>query len=293
MKSGWANWFGSVQRRPLAQFDTGLIYEQLCLNTPCQKKPPPIPVCLDACTVKSRTVGHNEHMYYSNSGGGGGDSVADEQINPTKCLLHEEKETIFKLDDTQSETNSVQLKQMHSLPFTNSVKYRTAVVRLHLFHFETLHLFASFGLVHVLLFYLCFLLLAFVSGHHHSHHPVSVGGSSFPMSTMFTHTITHSQAPPHTQRQHCDYQSKHCPLLIQQQSVIYSKLGQFIDFVTQVQSLSVMENDRSLLKAVTFQKTRGATLLEIDALQLVKGHQSSCTMNEEGSKCAYFVQATH
>lgn len=49
-----------------------------------------------------------------------------------------------------------------------------------------------FHLVYIQLFYLCFLLLAFVSGHHHSHHPVSVGGSSFPMSTMFTHNHTRS-----------------------------------------------------------------------------------------------------
>lgn len=41
----------------------------------------------------------------------------------------------------------------------------------------------------ILLIYLCFFAcFAFVSGHHHSHHPVSVGGSSFPMSAMHTHT---------------------------------------------------------------------------------------------------------
>lgn len=48
-----------------------------------------------------------------------------------------------------------------------------------------------------LLFYLCFLLLAFVSGHHHSHHPVSVGGSSFPMLTILTHTHTYTQQQHH------------------------------------------------------------------------------------------------
>lgn len=63
-------------------------------------------------------------------------------------------------------------------------------------------------------YYLCFLLLAFVSGHHHSHHPVSVGGSSFPMSTMFTHTHTRSQHHHALMRLACDYQSKHLPLRI-------------------------------------------------------------------------------
>ncbi len=62
----------------------------------------------------------------------------------------------------------------------------------HLVSFTVCHRTNSFHLVYILLFYLCFLLLAFVSGHHHSHHPVSVGGSSFPMSTMLTHNHTHS-----------------------------------------------------------------------------------------------------
>lgn len=60
-----------------------------------------------------------------------------------------------------------------------------------------------------------------------------------------------------------------------------------------MKSLSVRENCRSFLKAVTFQKTSGVSLLEIDVLQLVKDHQSSCTMNEEASYSAFLFQATH
>ena len=51
----------------------------------------------------------------------------------------------------------------------------------------------SWGLHCVVLF--VFSAACLLSGHHHCHHPVSVGGSSFPMSTMFTHTITLTATP--------------------------------------------------------------------------------------------------
>lgn len=39
-----------------------------------------------------------------------------------------------------------------------------------------------------------------MSGHHHSHHPVSVGGSSFSMSTIFTYTV---ELTPHAYERGC------------------------------------------------------------------------------------------
>ena len=54
-------------------------------------KTPPIPVCLDACTVKSRTVGHNEHMYYSNSRGAVTQSLMSKLTQPSVCFMREKK----------------------------------------------------------------------------------------------------------------------------------------------------------------------------------------------------------
>lgn len=92
---------------------------------------------------------------------------------------------------------------------------------------------SRFHLVYIQLFYLCFLLLAFVSGHHHSHHPVSVGGSSFPMSTMFTHNhtcsnTTHLWDDTVTIKAHFYVFVCVCNTAVQ-----YKQVGQFINFVAQ------------------------------------------------------------
>lgn len=50
---------------------------------------------------------------------------------------------------------------------------------------------STFHPEHFVLF--LFSAACFVPGHHHSHHPVSVGGSSFPMSATHTHAHTHSK----------------------------------------------------------------------------------------------------
>lgn len=124
----------------------------------------------------------------------------------------------------------------------------------------------SFHVAYIL-FFICFLLLAFVSGHHHSHHPVSVGGSSFPMSTIFTHTITLT-APP------CTHETT---LWLSKQTFTFAYITltcniqlvvQFIKSVTYTHrwNKTVMEDYWSPLKAMTFQKTSSACVLKMKCL---------------------------